>query len=161
MLMTLLFFTSSNNIATAKVRMQSQLDTFYAWTKQWGLTLNLAKTKCMLFTNKQANTIPLSLDGCILEFVEQYRYLGVVLDVPWLRWEPHINALELNCIQIVNLLQSISGRQWGADHILLIKLVQNSDKKSTGLWSSLLWICSTNKSCKIKCDLKQLSARSS
>jgi ribonuclease HI len=76
----------------------------------------------MLFTNKQANTIPLSLDGCVLEFVKQYRYLGVVLDAPRLRWEPHINALKLNCIPIINLLQSISGRQWGADRILLIKL---------------------------------------
>ena len=38
------FFTSSHDITTATVRMQSQLDMFNAWTKQWGLTLNLTKT---------------------------------------------------------------------------------------------------------------------
>ena len=116
------FFASSHDVAIATARMQSQLDMFYAWTKQWGLTLNLAKTKCMLFTSRQAATIPLSLDGCVLAFVGQYRYLGVVLDAPRLRWEPHINSLKLNCIPIVNLLRSISGRQWGADRILLLKL---------------------------------------
>jgi hypothetical protein len=76
----------------------------------------------MLFTNKQANTIPLSVEGCVIEFVKQHRYLGVVLDAPRLRWEPHIKALELICIPIVNLLQSISGRHWSADRTLFIKL---------------------------------------
>jgi len=66
--------------------------------------------------------MPLTVDGCILEFVNQYRYLGVVLDAPRLRWEPQINSLKLNCIPIMNLLQCISSRHWGADRAVLIKL---------------------------------------
>ena len=66
--------------------------------------------------------MPLTVDGYILEFVNQYRYLGVVLDAPRLRWEPQINSLKLNCIPIMNLLQCISSRHWGADRAVLIKL---------------------------------------
>ena len=116
------FFTSSHDITVATAKMQSQLSEFYSWTKQWGLTLNLTKTKCMLFTNKQTAAIPLSVNGCNLEFVNQYRYLGVIFDAPRLRWEPHIHSLKLNCLPIVNLLQSISNRNWGADRTILIKL---------------------------------------
>ena len=76
------FFTSSHDITVATAKMQSQLREFYSWTKQWGLTLNLTKTKCMLFTNKQTAAMGLSVDGCSLEFVNQYRYLGVIFDAP-------------------------------------------------------------------------------
>jgi ribonuclease HI len=116
------FFTGSHDITVATAKMQSQLRKFYSWTKQWGLSLNLTKTKCMLFTNMQTAAVPLSVDGCNLEFVKQYRYLGVVFDAPRLRWEPHIHSLKLKCMPIVNLLQSISNRHWGADRTILIKL---------------------------------------
>jgi hypothetical protein len=51
------FFTSSHDVIAATGKIQSQLRAFYNWTKQWGLTLNLAKTKCMVFTNKQATVM--------------------------------------------------------------------------------------------------------
>jgi hypothetical protein len=112
------FFTSSPDINGAT---QSQLSQFFNWTKIWGLTLNLSKTKCLCFTNKQI-TPPLSVDGTILEYVQDNKYLGVVLDAPQLRWEPQITSLKLASILIINLLQSISNRHWGADRSLLLKL---------------------------------------
>jgi ribonuclease HI len=116
------FFTSSPDINTATTRLQSQLSQFFNWTKTWGLTLNLSKTKCMCFTNKQITPPPLRVDGTILEYVQNNKYLGVVLDAPRLKWEPQITSLKLASIPIINLLQSISNRHWGADRSLLLRL---------------------------------------
>jgi len=116
------FFTSSPDMNTATNRLELQLSQFFEWAQSWGLTLNLSKTKCMCFTNKKVNPPPLNVNGIVLEYVQNAKYLGVVLDAPRLRWEPQINSLNLACIPFINLLQSISSRHWGSDQALLLKL---------------------------------------
>ena len=116
------FFSYGPDLGITTDKIQTQLNKFFEWTKMWGLSINHLKTKCMLFTNKKVTAIPLSINGSNLEYVKQHRYLGVILDAPWLRWEPQISSLKLSCIPITNLLQSISSRHWGADRALLLKL---------------------------------------
>ena len=116
------FFSYGPDLVITTDKIQTQLNKFFEWTKMWGLSINHLKTKCMLFTNKKVTAIPLSINGSNLEYVKQHRYLGVILDAPWLRWEPQISSLKLSCIPITNLLQSISSRHWGADRALLLKL---------------------------------------
>jgi len=41
------FFSSDADIAQATARVQTQLTAFYTWSQQWGLKLNLLKTKCV------------------------------------------------------------------------------------------------------------------
>ncbi|KAF2354169.1 hypothetical protein FHG87_015075 [Trinorchestia longiramus] len=57
-----------------------------------------------------------------LTFKQKYKCLGGILDAPHLRWEPQINYLKETSIPILNILQSISHRQWGADCKVLLKL---------------------------------------
>ena len=116
------FFSYGPDLGITTEKIQTQLNEFFEWTKKWGLIINHLKTKCMLFTNKKVTAIPLSINGSILEYVNQHCYLGVVLDAPRLCWEPQISSLKLSCIPITNLLQSISSRHWGADRSLLLKL---------------------------------------
>ncbi len=116
------FFSYGPDLAITTEKIQTQLTKFFEWTKMWGLAVNHLKTKCMLFSNKKVTAIPLYIGDSALEYVNQHRYLGVVLDAPRLRWEPQIASLRLSCIPITNLLKSISGRHWGADRALLLKL---------------------------------------
>ncbi|KAF2360528.1 hypothetical protein FHG87_008715 [Trinorchestia longiramus] len=57
-----------------------------------------------------------------LEFTKQFKYLGVMLDSPQLRWHHQVEYLKQSCAPLLNLLQSISHRNWGADRELLIHL---------------------------------------
>jgi hypothetical protein len=116
------FFSSDADIAQATARVQTQLSAFCTWLQQWGLKLNPLKTKCMFFTNKQVVPQPLYINGQPVETVPRYKYLGAVLDAPRLRWGPQIEALRISCLPIINLLRSISHKEWGADCTLLIKL---------------------------------------
>ena len=116
------FFATDKDIGSATARLQNQLDEFDNWASQWGLSLNINKTKCMYFTHKKVNPPSLLCKGHPIEVVYQFRYLGVTLDAPRLRWGAHIEALKISCIPIVNLLKCISHRQWGADGMLLLKL---------------------------------------
>jgi len=116
------FYSSDIDIAQATARLQTQIASFYNWSQQWGLKLNPLKTKCMFFTNKHVIPLPLSIDGQPIEIVQKYKYLGCVLDAPRLRWGAHVESLTTSCLPIINLLRSISHRNWGADRTLLIKL---------------------------------------
>ena len=116
------FFVSHPNIQVATNLLQAQIDSFVDWTFRWGLKLNLGKTKIMCFTTKKVHALPIQASGHNLEYVQQHRYLGVVLDAPCLRWRPHIEMLKTSCLPVLNLLKSISHRHWGADRQTLIKL---------------------------------------
>ncbi|KAF2356705.1 Ribonuclease H domain [Trinorchestia longiramus] len=118
----LAFYTQHPNLRIATDTLQQQLTALNNWSKQWGLKINFNKTKCMLFTNKRINPLPITVGGQQLEFTKQFKYLGVMLDSPQLRWHHQVENLKESCAPLLNLLQSISHRHWGTDQELLIYL---------------------------------------
>ena len=115
-------YCTGENILTITNFMQSAINNFYRWTKDWGLSLNQLKTKCMLFTKKHVQPIPLNIDNINIEYVREHKFLGVYFDAPGLRWKHHIHYIKDSSINKINLLKSISHHKWGADRQMLLKL---------------------------------------
>lgn len=60
------------------------------WFRDNKLSLNLSKTKFMVFTNKKCSeTVNLSFNGIYIERVPEFRFLGVIIDEK-LKWKSHI-----------------------------------------------------------------------
>ena len=77
-------FDSANTFDTAHDRLQTSLDNFAMWCLQNKLTVNVKKTKLMIFTasKRKLNSlnVNLTLNNEKLMVVPSYKYLGVVLD---------------------------------------------------------------------------------
>ena len=73
-----------------------ELDVVKEWLRANKLTLNIAKTKFMYFGSRQTlnklNEITLSIDGQKLQQVQNFKYLGLVLDEA-LTFESHISYI--------------------------------------------------------------------
>lgn len=58
--------------------LQCQLDNFSIYCKMWKLTVNIKKTKIMVFSKgKVPNNVSFHIDGIDLEIVKEIKYLGV------------------------------------------------------------------------------------
>ncbi|KAF2350171.1 Reverse transcriptase domain [Trinorchestia longiramus] len=76
----LAFHTQHPNLCIAMDTLQQQLTALHNWSKQWGLKINFNKTKCMLPANKRIHPLPITVGEQQLEFIKQFKYLGVMLD---------------------------------------------------------------------------------
>ena len=64
------------------VALQSDIDALSNWTTRNFMTFNTTKCKFMLISRKRSHyvpTTPLSLNGCILEKVPSFKYLGMII----------------------------------------------------------------------------------
>ena len=77
-------YTSAESINETHIKLQSDLDNIDVWCRWNQLTVNTSKTKCMLFGSKRfldVRMLPkITLSGNIIQFVENFKYLGVILD---------------------------------------------------------------------------------
>ncbi|KAF2352107.1 Reverse transcriptase domain [Trinorchestia longiramus] len=105
----LALYTHHPNLHIATNTLQQQLTALHNWSKQWGLKINLKK-QCMHFTNKKIDPLPISVGGQQLEFIQQFKYLGVMLDSPQ---HYQLEYLKQSCAPLLNLLQSILHRIGG------------------------------------------------
>ena len=103
-----------SDIVAATTNIQNAIFHFYRWAKDWVLTLNHSKTKAMSFTKKRMNPILLNVNNVIVEFVQQHKFLGIMLDSPSLAWRSHVNYIKETSLSRVNLLKSISHHRWGS-----------------------------------------------
>ena len=74
--------------------LQRDLEMIQKWVTENKLVLNVNKCKVVSFTRKITNTCPVeySIMGENLEVVNEYKYLGVVLDKE-LRWNKHVQKI--------------------------------------------------------------------
>jgi len=72
--------STGNSCAEIAVSLQKAVDDLVAWTEEWGMTLNVSKTKVMMFGAGKGDTIDLKMDQEAIEQVTRFKYLGVVLD---------------------------------------------------------------------------------
>lgn len=80
-----------DNHETAAESLNSDLDSLYSWSSDWGVTFNSTKTKSMLFTRKQDVNIPtLYLNDNALENTLVHKHLGLNLNSKGV-WKDHVN----------------------------------------------------------------------
>ena len=89
---TLNTFGNPNNETTAEA-INYELNNINNWFKLNKLSLNPNKTKAMIFHQPQrlVNQMNINIDGIPIEYVEQFNYLGIILD-KHLSWKFHINT---------------------------------------------------------------------
>ena len=70
-------------MSTSKEGLQAQLDLLHAYAAKWRLTVNIDKTKAVVFraaaSSSQVYPLPLVFDGARIEVVDSFRYLGIEL----------------------------------------------------------------------------------
>ena len=57
--------------------LQAQLDILQAFCRQRGLTVNIAKTKVLVFEHKRSNSPEFTYEGQVIQQVELFKYLGI------------------------------------------------------------------------------------
>ena len=84
------------------IEINRELDKVNTWLKVNKLSLNVEKTKCMLFhKRRQLNPIQFSINGRDIDVVSHFNYLGIILDEN-ISWKKHV-------AMITNKLSKISG----------------------------------------------------
>ena len=119
------FMCSGTTVQEICCNLEIHLDKFYKWTKTWGLQINLGKTKAMFFSRKTTLNPIIRLNNSQIQFVQSFRYLGMVLDSPRLSWKDHIQHLSTAAISGVNVMRALTGFHWGADRTILFRLYKS------------------------------------
>jgi len=78
------------------------------WLKLNKLSLNINKTKALLFRTPQKQISPpeLIIDGLHIEFVTNFNFLGIILDEN-LKWNIHVNALSKKISKILGIMTKL------------------------------------------------------
>ena len=79
------------------------------WLKMNKLSLNVKKTKAMLFHTPQKKIIvpKIKINGTIIEFVDNFNFLGINLN-KHLNWNPHVTIVSnklVNTVGVLNILK--------------------------------------------------------
>ena len=102
--------STNKDILVCYNNMQSDLIMIATWCRRNKLSLNVKKTKCMLFGSrfrlKKAKCPKLSINNVNIDFVHQYKYLGVILD-PHLTFNKHLNNIIKVTAHKINLLAKV------------------------------------------------------
>ena len=82
-----------------------ELENINNWFKLNKLSLNPNKTKAMLFHSpqKHVNPINININGIPIEFVEQFNYLGIILD-KHLTWKFHIATISQKISRTIGIM---------------------------------------------------------
>lgn len=101
------FFSSGNNIQKLVESIEYEMTKLKKWFDVNKLSLNLKKTKFMVFGNRKINeSVALSIDGVDIERVFEFRFLGVIMDDK-LSWKPHIAHIKRKICQNIFVLNKV------------------------------------------------------
>ena len=78
----------------------------------------------MIFTETENLTNQRILKICNynIEYVTNYKFLGVTFDGPSLKWTSHVNQLKIDCNKRLSIMKSISHHHWGSDRRTMLML---------------------------------------
>ena len=85
-----------------------ELNKISEWLKLNRLTLNVQKTKYMLFktSKKKVQTLILQMDNKIIDKVLDFNFLGIHFNEQ-LNWKSHIDKLSVKCCRILGILNRL------------------------------------------------------
>ena len=84
--------------------LQNDLTKLAKWSNTWQLKFNVSKCKTMCITNKKPiPTANYYLNNTMLEWVQTFKYLGLVIDRK-LTWRDQVNHVTSKATKILNLL---------------------------------------------------------
>ena len=89
---------------TSFQELQQDIDRLAQWSDNHMLSFNVSKCKCMLLSNRHnINPPPLLLNNQSLEFVQEYKYLGVILTSK-LCWSSHIQHITNKARRVLGII---------------------------------------------------------
>ena len=98
------------NRNTLSDQINLELQKIFDWLSLNKLSLNVKKTKMMIFHNRPRNIqnlIPkLTIDGIPIEYVKIFNFLGIVLD-EHMTWNPHINKIACTIARTIGTLKRL------------------------------------------------------
>ena len=104
------FFIISDNLPSIQSSLQLCLDCANLWLLSNGLQINTTKTKSMLVHSSRKvvdSRLNLVVDGCSVEQVQQFKFLGVVIN-DTLTWSDHVHLVHKKVSRNLNLLRRLS-----------------------------------------------------
>ena len=106
------------------------------WLKVNKLSLNVAKTKAMLFhmPQKQMINLRLKIAGSNIEFIDSFHFLGITIN-KHLNWTKHMDILSAKIAKTVGILNTLK-------HVLpinILKMIYNSLILCLLNYGILLW----------------------
>ena len=84
---------SSKNISNLKLSLESDLANIQDYISELNQSVNLTKTKAMIFTRKKNINIDINFSNQPIEIVNQFKYLGLIIDEK-LTFKPHIEYIK-------------------------------------------------------------------
>ena len=99
-------FYSNKNADKATEIINKELANVSEWLAANKLSLNVDKSKLLIFNNKKKIDINITLNGQSLKEVNNAKYLGILIDNK-LNWLPQINAINLKVSKGLGLLAKI------------------------------------------------------
>jgi len=82
-----------------------ELNKYIDWLKLNALSLNVDKTKCIMFSspNKTVQPPPIKLNDNFIEYVSKFNFLGVTID-KHVKWTDHIEKISSKVSKVVGIL---------------------------------------------------------
>ncbi len=102
---------SNKNLKDLQLVINSELKTLYKWLITNRLTLNMEKTKYILFTpkNKKINQyVTIKMNNRIIDNVEHIKFLGIIIDNK-LSWQPYVRYLTTKLAKSISILIKLKG----------------------------------------------------
>ena len=93
-----LAFFSGGNLTRSQMerRINAELSNVYDWLCVNKLSLNVSKSRCMIFKNRKIDTVSrpwnIEINGEKVECVPEFNFLGILLD-EFLTWTPHTKKI--------------------------------------------------------------------
>ena len=106
-------------------KVESHLEKFYRWSRDWGFDINVNKNKAMLFNRKNISPPIIKMNNMPIKFVQSNRYLGIIFDAPKLSWKDHIQYLSSSSLSKINIMKAITRFHWGADREILLRFYKS------------------------------------
>ena len=97
-----------HNIGDTESILNTELQKVHKWLQLNKLSLNVSKTKSMIFHTKQKNIQKpiLKIDNSEIEYVDNFNFLGIILD-KHLSWKPHTDSISKKISKTIGIMTKL------------------------------------------------------
>ncbi len=142
-------------IETITSLLQSKIKILEKWSKSAGVEFNTDKSVSMMFTNKRkTKEIPIRLQGKNLEYVQETKYLGVILNTK-LSWNAHVKNKIASCKRQMYFIKSMVNNRFNMS-MKGLKWIYTACIRPKIMYAAHIWGHSLNK--KMIQDLYRLNS---